>query len=235
VQLRAPSSNLATCACDGCASGQSVGYQQIWYWRTGNCGTTNPFLNGISFRAADSATKFRVYTTRVASVAPATYFYGAGSSMKLTSDSVSCFNAAFRPGYDSSLILNAGGIGEVMVVLYCDSPSGCAFEWRVDGGCTSATVSNTVSGVQMDSCLASCNPIRRAAHAAPASAPATADGAAHDAAWRPMPRPSRPSRPLHARRARPATTDAASPPADWSCRPAAAATAATAASCLRAT
>ena len=158
LQLRAPSTNTATCACDGCTSRNSVGYQQVWFWRTGNCGTINPHVNRFSLRSADSTTKFRVFTTRASSIAAGTFFYGAGSSMKLTADSVRCFNAAFQPGYSSALIANAGGIGELFVVLYCDAPGGCTFDWSFDGGCTAASVSATVLGVQMDSCLSSCNP-----------------------------------------------------------------------------
>lgn len=156
LALMAPSSNTATCACVGCAANQ-VSYQNIWYFRTGTC-ANNPFINAISFQATDAATKFRVFTTRTNSVAAGTYFYGAGSSMKLTADSVTCFNAKFQPGYSNALIATQSATGELFVVLYCDTAAGCNFNWKIEGGCTAATVPPSVSGTAMDSCMSSCNP-----------------------------------------------------------------------------
>ena len=127
----------------------------MWSWRTGDCGTTNPYINKVSIRSADAATKFRVFTTRSSSTATNTLFFGAASSMKLTADSVSCFNAPFQPGYTGALIAQGG---ELVVALYCDAPGGCSFDWNIDGGCTAAAVLATATGVQMDSCLSSCNP-----------------------------------------------------------------------------
>jgi hypothetical protein len=60
--------------------------------------------------------------------------------MKLTMDSVTCFDAAFQPGYTNALITTQCAADQLHVVLYCDTPAGCNFNWKVDGGCTAATV-----------------------------------------------------------------------------------------------
>lgn len=144
----------STCDCIGC-SRQSIQYQQTWYPPAAVCsGNSRPYANSINVQAADSSTEFRVYTSEGSLFWPNGKFYKTGSSMILTYDSVTCFNAHFRGGYTTALI----GSYSLFFTVYCDTPTGCTFNWNIDTGCTVDYVTPTVTASTTDPCISGCDP-----------------------------------------------------------------------------